>query len=128
MHFVVSPVLHAYVYGPSGPQMSTFSPGHTCVSGAEIEQIGFSSWMIVTEQVLSLLQPVSVFVITSVYVPAPTVMHFVVSPVLHAYVYGPSGPQIVTVSPGHTCVSLAVIAHTGFWSSLIVTEQVLSLT
>src|SRR6185503_726647 len=39
MHFVVSPVLHAYVYGPSGPQMSTFSPGHTCVSGAEIEQL-----------------------------------------------------------------------------------------
>src|SRR5688572_9596033 len=39
MQRVVAPLLQAYEKLPSGPQISTVSPGHTLVSGALIEQV-----------------------------------------------------------------------------------------
>ena len=81
----------------------------------------------VTEQALLLTQPVSVFVMTSEYVPAPTEMQRVVAPVFHRYEYGPSGPQIWTVSPGQTRVSGAEISQVGRGFSTIVIEQLLLL-
>ena len=52
--------------------------------------------------VLLLTQPVSVLVMTSEYVPAPTLMQRVVAPVFHRYVYGPSGPHSWAVSLAQT--------------------------
>src|SRR5688572_4505234 len=56
----------------SGPWSSTVTWAH-----------GGESGVIVTEHVLSLTQPVSRLVITSVYVPWPTWMQRVVAPLLH---------------------------------------------
>src|SRR5688572_24106546 len=39
MQRVTAPLLQAYEKLPSGPQISTVSPGHTTVSGAEIEHV-----------------------------------------------------------------------------------------
>ena len=93
-----------------------------------ISQTGRGSSTIVTSQVLLLTQPVAVLVMTSEYVPAPTVMQRVVAPVFHRYVYSPAGPQICTVSPGQTRVSGASIVQFGRGSSVIVTAQLLLLT
>ena len=66
--------------------------------------------------------------ITSEYVPTPTVMQRVVAPVLQAYEKLPTGPQISTVSPGQTWVSGAMISQVGRGFSTIVTAQLLLLT
>src|SRR5687767_9754712 len=127
MQRVVAPSFQAYEKLPSGPQISTVSPGHTLVSGALIEQFGRGFSTIVTEHVLSLAQPVARSVITREYVPAPTVMQRVVAPLLQAYEKLPSGPQISTVSPAHTSVSGALVGQFGRGPGVTVTEHVLSL-
>src|SRR5688572_23582795 len=100
MQRVTAPLLQAYEKFPSGPQISTVSPGHTFVSGALIEQFGRGFSTIVTAHSLLLTQPVARSVRTSEYVPTPTVMQRVVAPLLQAYEKLPSGPQISTVPPG----------------------------
>src|SRR5262245_43958367 len=73
-----------------------------------IEQVGRGFSTIVTEHG-ALTQPDVRSVTVSENVPAPTLMQRVVWPLLQAYEKFPVGPQIWTVSPGHTLVSGASI-------------------
>src|SRR5687768_16968824 len=98
MHCVVAPLLHAYEDIPVGAQSCVVPPGQTDELPV-IEQVG--AWLVVTVLLQVLLQPLA-FVIVTEYVPAPTVVHCVVAPLLQAYEDIPAGAQSWVVPPGQT--------------------------